>query len=573
MAEGPFGAWLQVTGAAPRSKVVTVVVVMLLTSLTEGIGIIMLVPLLEAMQGRSSLLSRSIDGAFAQVGLTGSIVGMLVVFVGLVGLRAGLLHLQLIGTVSLMHSTMDALRQRCFSGLMHAEWRWLALHRPSDHASVILNDIARVGLGLNQALSAVATAVSTLVYIMVAFALSWRTALFAALGGALVLLAFTGLRRRALLLGQQLGDANRALQGHVQEKLHGVRQIKIVGGEASSISSFAEMLTTLRRQQLSFVSDSSIGRSLLQVAGAAALAMVLYFGYAIWDQSLATLLPLVLVFARLVPMLGGLQHAWHHWLHALPALQSTNHLIEESRRAAEPSVPPVAGPAISLHSAIELRGVTVRYAGRDRPALDGLSLDLPAGTTTLVVGASGAGKSTLGDLLMGLIEPDLGMLQVDGVPVTGDVRRRWRGAVGYVQQDPFIFHDTIRNNLLWPRFAASEADLREALAKAGGEFVFALPDGIDTPIGDGGARLSGGERQRIAIARALLGKPALLILDEVTSALDRENQAVVKRSIAGLRGRTTMLLISHNDFMFDLADRAFRLEAGRCSSEPVPSRI
>lgn len=220
---------------------------------------------------------------------------------------------------------------------------------------------------------------------------------------------------------------------------------------------------------------------------------------------------------------------------------------------------PVPAP---LHE-LALRAVTVRHADRAAPALDGVTLALPVGSTTILSGPSGAGKSTVADVLGGLMAPDSGDLLLDGVALDPARRRGWRDRVAYVQQDPVLFHASIRNNLLWAAPGANEADLQAALRDASAEFVFALPDGLDTMVGDRGARLSGGERQRIALARGLLRDPALLILDEVTSALDADNEAAVTRAIAGLHGRLTILIIGHRGALASLADHAVGLDGGR----------
>ena len=149
---------------------------------------------------------------------------------------------------------------------------------------------------------------------------------------------------------------------------------------------------------------------------------------------------------------------------------------------------------------------------------------LPVGTTTILTGPSGAGKSTLADVIGGLVTPDTGELRLDGTALDPAARRGWREQVAYVQQEPVLFHTTIRENLRWAFPAADDAALDAALRDAAAHFVFALPEGLDTLVGDRGGRLSGGERQRIALARGLLRAPALLILDNFEQLADRAAQ-------------------------------------------------
>ena len=200
-------------------------------------------------------------------------------------------------------------------------------------------------------------------------------------------------------------------------------------------------------------------------------------------------------------------------------------------------------------------------------AVDGLSLDLKRGETLGLVGESGAGKSTLADVLMGLIAPDSGTLCVDGSEITGPARMRWRASVAYVPQDAFLFHDSIRRNLLWAKPDASDDELHQALTRAAADFVLQLPKGLDTMVGDGGVLLSGGERQRIALARALLKRPALLILDEATSALDRGNETRIRQAIENLHGDLTVVIIGHRLATLEHADQVVVLAQGRVKAQ------
>src|SRR5690606_21964199 len=182
---------------------------------------------------------------------------------------------------------------------------------------------------------------------------------------------------------------------------------------------------------------------------------------------------------------------------------------------------------------------------------------------TAIVGPSGGGKSTVADVLIGLLAPDEGEVLVDGEPLTDAQRPAWRRRVAYVAQDVFLFHDTVRANLLLADPDADDARLWEALEAASAGFVKDLPDGLDTVVGDRGTRLSGGERQRLALARALLREPELLVLDEATSSLDAVNEARVQEAIRRLHGRTTMVVIAHRLATVRDADAIHVLVDGR----------
>jgi len=219
-------------------------------------------------------------------------------------------------------------------------------------------------------------------------------------------------------------------------------------------------------------------------------------------------------------------------------------------------------PAGSVRGEVELRDVTFAYRGR-APVLRGFSLRIAAGETVAVVGPTGSGKSTLVKLLLRLYEIESGAITLDGVDVRelrlGDLRR----AVGLVSQDVFLFHGTVRENIAYGSFDASdEAVVRAARLAEAHDFVTALPQGYDTVVGERGQKLSGGQRQRLAIARAILKDPPVLVLDEATSAVDNETEAAIQRSLEHIsRGRTT-IAIAHRLSTVRGAHRIYVLDGG-----------
>lgn len=562
-------AFLKLLGAAPRGWTAGLMVLMLVSSLTEGIGLLLLVPMLGLLgggQGGGNPVVRHVLEVLKAGGLPVSLISLLAVFLLLVSFRSAIQYGRERLGASLQHLVVDELRLRCFEALLGAEWRWIVAGRKQDHANLLLTDVSRTGVGFNFALSLAAGLASAIAYLAVAMLLSWPMTLLALASGGLVFWLLAGQRRAAFQLGRKLGEASRNLHGNVQESLAGIKLTKILGMEARHLERFRQTTGGLKQEQLSFLKSNSGSRALFQVGGAFLLAGYLYAGLSFWNMPLPSLLVLVMLFARLVPLFMTLHQNYHQWLHAMPALYEIDALLESCEISAEPASDSGEG-RMNVREMISLDDVTVRYPGRELPALEKVSLQFPARTTTAITGPSGAGKSTLADILIGLLVPDEGELRVDGEPVSGSRRKDWRREVAYVPQDVFLFHDSIRNNLLWAAPGATEEELKIALQNAAADFVFGLPQGLDTVVGDEGLRLSGGERQRIALARALLNHPAMLILDEATSALDLDNEARVRQAIEKLHGDLTVVIIGHRLATLEQADKVVVLEKGHVAAQ------
>jgi ATP-binding cassette subfamily C protein len=247
----------------------------------------------------------------------------------------------------------------------------------------------------------------------------------------------------------------------------------------------------------------------------------------------------------------------------LPAHANAQRWLRVCAAAAEPA-PDEPQAEFRFSRELRLEGVSYRHQTDGPVALHDVDLVIAARRTTALVGPSGAGKTTLADLILGLTAPDSGTLSVDGRPLAGCDRQAMRRTAAYVPQDAFLFPGTIRSNLLWANPGMAEDRLWQALALAAADdFVRALPQGLDSPVGERGIRLSGGERQRIALARALLRDPQLLVLDEATSHLDSESERHIQRALEQLHGKVTLLLIAHRLSTVRHADNIVVIERGR----------
>ncbi len=550
-----------------RRRICFVTVLMVLHSATEGISLLLLVPLLGILAegGTDNTIAQFILQALDWLHIPASIGGILGAFVSLIIVRSCIQLLRERQEAMLQHDVTNTLRFQCFRALLQAEWRWLQTQARSDHINLVMNEVTRLGNGLNTGLRLIAAIVGTGVYLAAALAVSFKAAGFLIFVGGVIFLLLTGLRRQAGRLGQEQGQVNRTMVRNIQESLAGIKLSKILGAENRHYGNLVSAIERVRKAQLDFSLNSSLVRAFLQILGASILAVYIFAGTVWFEIDVPELLTLVVIFGRMLPQFMSTQQLINQLLHIRSAVYEIDTFLKQSKQAAEP-VGDSDESAWPVGKQISLENVSLRYDTRDAAALDGVSLVLPVNTTTVLIGHSGSGKSTLADIVMGLVVAETGDLKIDGHPVDAMARKRWRQSVSYVPQDVFLFHDTIRENLLWGNVSASSEALNEALNKAAAEFVFQLPDGLDTVVGDNGLRLSGGERQRLALARALLRQPSLLILDEATSALDMENEARVMSAIANLRGNLTVLLIGHRLSALDQADQVVTLSHGKVDS-------
>jgi ATP-binding cassette subfamily B protein len=212
---------------------------------------------------------------------------------------------------------------------------------------------------------------------------------------------------------------------------------------------------------------------------------------------------------------------------------------------------------------VRFEGVRFAYASGGE-VIKGLDLDIAPGETHAIVGATGAGKSTVVKLLLRLYEPTSGRITLDGEPIDHLTWASLRGAMGFVSQDVFLFQGTVRENLTYGRPDATEEEvIRAATLAEAHTFIQSLPEGYDTIVGERGQKLSGGQRQRLTIARAIVRDPAVLVLDEATSAVDNETEAAIQRSLARVSQDRTTIVIAHRLSTVRHAHRIHVLEAGR----------
>ncbi len=552
-----------------RLRAAMALISLVLLGMTEGVGIIMLIPFLrlagigETGDSPSGIVGL-VEGLLRRGNLPLSLPVVLTVFVLLITFRALLQRLQSLLNSDIEHSFTRGLRNQLFAAVAGAEWLFITRRRASEITQILTAEIQRVSIATDRLLRMSGALVLILVHLLLAFLLSPPiTAL--TLGCIILLLALIRpLNKKAQLAGEGMRSTLSGLYGAVMEHLAGVKIAKSFGVERQHIDDFEQLSGQVKEEFHGWSKVQANTRLILDIGGALALCAIFYFAVSSLRLPSLNLLMLIFLFARLLPKASLLQQHYQQLLNALPGFTAIGLLEEQCLNAAE-SKPPAALNTLPVAKELRIADVSFGYTDeKDEPFLRDVDITIAAGAMTAILGPSGAGKSTLADLILGLLQPDRGEIRVDGELLSGDCLHAWRRSVGYVPQETFLFHASIRENLLWARPESEPERLRRALAMAGAEgFVDRLPAGLDTVVGDRGVRLSGGERQRIALARALLREPSLLLLDEATSALDPGGEMKIQQAIAELRGKMTIVAIAHRLSTIRDADHIVLLEEGR----------
>jgi ATP-binding cassette subfamily C protein len=564
----PFLQYIASLIQISRWQLVAAVIIMTVTSLTEGLGVALLFPILQvagfnlANQGHVGHYTGEVRNILVRSGLRPSLwlALLLLIFMLLMALRSLFSRMQSVLTLRTALTYELSLGRRLYQAIINADWLFLVRRRSSDFTHALTGELSRVSACTYLLIGTLGNAILALVYIAIALKLSaGMTSLVLATGVALLLLS-----RRWMRAVHQSGTAVSETVSEVYsaatEHLQNLKAMKFYDAQTSDLAMFSSLQSSALQQTLESTRSQAAAAFWFEAGSLIVLGTIIVASLQILNVAPASILLLLAVFTRLFPRLAATQGQLQAFLSELPAFENLMTMYHDCVANAEVPGATSSGPALAHE--IRLERVAFRYDA-DRPlVLKDLSLTIAAGKVTAIVGSSGTGKSTVADLVNGLLSPGTGRVLIDGAELTPQAARAWRRHVGYVAQDTVLFHDTVRANLRWANPDASEREMKESLSLAAAEFVFELPQGLDTTVGDRGMLLSHGQRQRIALARALLRRPGLLILDEATSSLDFDNEKRILDAIEQLKGRTTVLLIAHRVSAIQRADMIYLIENG-----------
>ncbi|HET9178126.1 MAG TPA: ABC transporter ATP-binding protein [Terriglobia bacterium] len=542
-----------------------VVVLGLLASVMEGASLSLLVPLLRVLTDHAGSLARnnSLIWRFENVidvvppGWRLPAV-VLAIFVAIC--FKNLISYADVAAFSHVESRLGHdLRVRLFTRILNVPYARMEDYPPGNLMNLLETETWYTSQALKVLFSAVTSACTIVIFVPLLFFLSWRLAIAALLIAAILPSIVALVTREVRALGERAVAANSDLASRMWSSLNGLRVTHLFGREDFERKCFEESSRRAR--------DISLRLSLILARNNPAgeiLITALIAGLALLVQAhlidIATLSAFVVILYRLQPRVRVLVSSRVSLAGFEGSVMAITRFLGEDASGPAPSG--VQCP--ETWQTIRFEGVTFRFNNQEVAALDKVSFEIRRGASVAIVGSSGAGKSTLIDLLLGFREPQGGSVTIDGIAMNDLDRVAWRSRFAVVNQDPYIFDETVRFNILYGRPEADHPDVVEAAKLACADsFIQALPDGYETVVGERGVRLSGGQRQRLVLARALVRKPDVLVLDEATNALDSVTEQAFQQALEHFTRDHTIIIVAHRLSTIQQADHILVLHQGK----------
>ncbi len=543
---------------------------LLLAGACEAIGLGMLLPVVSMLDSNddptTSPLNRIVATVFGAVHVHPSLGILITVAIITFTIKNLLTFAALTYAGVAVANVATTLRTRLLGALFDARWSYFVDRRVGRISNAISNDCTRAGDAYFLAARFVAYSLQTLVYIIVALFVSLTLALAGIVVGLFLVLVLGQLVRIARRAGFRQTDRTSELVVLVSDALNNIKPIKTMDRQDHFTVYFASKIRRLRRALITQAiarQGQAQGQEVLQVA---AIGIGIYVASVHWHIALSEMVVAGVIFMQITVLSARIQGFLQQAVQVESAYWRTQQLTDELTAHLEPD-PGSRQPTFEMGCRFE----HVTFAHAEEPVVRDVSFTIPTGGITVLRGPSGAGKTTLIDLVIGLNKPDRGQVLIDGVPLDELSLSAWRRMIGYVPQELSLLHGTVRDNIALGDESLTTEAIEAALGRGGAlDFVRSLPQGLDSDVGEMGTRLSGGQRQRLALARALVHHPRLLILDEVTSALDPETEEQICKGVAELAGTYTIVAITHRPAWAQIATHLYKVDAGKVTPVALP---
>ncbi|MER8973656.1 MULTISPECIES: ABC transporter ATP-binding protein [unclassified Mesorhizobium] len=547
-----------------------VVVLGLLSAALEGFGIGLIIPLLNIIMGQGQTGMAGFSAVFQHVGSSLSerdrLIVISVAILGSIVLKNLFAYANTLLTTFIYGKASHSIRSALSEQLLRVGYPFFLQQSPGRLLNIISNESWRASDAIQITLGAIVNASAAIILLAFLLLLSWQMTLLVTLGLALVQVAHAVLSANLKAPSRSVASRNSQLASQMLHLVHAGRLIRIFGQEQREKAAFDQASDAVRRAAFVLLTRQGALPPLTEVLHAM-LFLAVVIGAWFANVSFPLIVAFVILLYRLQPYMRSLQMAWTQLQGLSGSLEEVTWMLDPSDKPA----PPQGSAAFpGLSQGIKFEDVTFTYSGSEQRAvvLHAASFDLRSGRSTALIGRSGAGKTTIVNLLCRFVEPDSGRILVDGSPLDRIDPSQWRKHIALASQELELVDGTIFDNIIYGQDAASADDAERAakLAEAHG-FIEQLPQGYRTVVGYRGVNLSAGQRQRIALARALVRDPDILILDEATNAVDGLSEAAIVETLKSRAGRRTTIVISHHRSTISFCDDVVILSHGRVKKQ------
>jgi ABC-type multidrug transport system fused ATPase/permease subunit len=555
-----------------RGVAITLLVTHLLGTLFEGIGVGMILPIMDFLEqdgdvaalSESSGLWAALIDVYGALGLAVTLPSLLAAAFLFLGASIAFTYVRMVFASYASLGLLREVRNRLFRHYLSVKLSYSEADSVGSAINDFITESERASGSLFQVIGLVGTAILIVAYFGLTLAVSVPMTLATIPVMLIAMWSVRGMIRRSRAISEEATASNQAVGEFLGQRLKMLRFIRLSGAEGAEMRSM-ERLTKHQagRYVLLQILAAQIA-AIVEVLGIIAILGLLYLGFTTFELSFGEIAVFLAAMLRLMPRVKELLRTRQSLMAFLGSLAALERRIGSMVASREED----GGSRLleSIEKSIELRDVRFTYAEAGLPVLQGIDLVIPAGKMTALVGPSGAGKSTLIDLLPRLRAPEAGEILIDGVPVTDFNLKNLRAAFSYAPQSPQVFNVSAAQHIGYGEIDPAR-DRIVAAAKLSGahDFIIALPQGYDSPVGEDGVRLSGGERQRLDLARSLFAGVPVLILDEPTSNLDAHAEAKFREALWRVRSETniTMIVVGHRLSTVAIADMVVVLDNGR----------
>ncbi len=546
-----------------------------LGAIVEGIGVNAVIPLASFFTSGgvpTDFISRAIQGVFAFLGIPFKFRYLIafILFMFMVRAVSTVVFGYIRGWISAdyYNNESQALLKRAFS----ASWPFLLKQRLGYIHNTMVRDLQCTTSLLGTVSQMIQSFSGMLMYLLVAINISATVTVSAAVGGAVLLGVVRPFTLRLQRIGSETAAREKDISNFLTEHVIGMKAIKVAGKEGIALSAGKVLMNGLRTLQTRGALTQSLGTSLFQPFSIIFVLILFAMMYNTPGFSFISFAAALYLVQKIFTYLESGQGAFNTMTSLLPYAENMTSFKNSLANHAQHEGHGTHKFVFEKEFAFE--NVSFAYASDSKPVLSDVQFSVKRGETVGLIGPSGAGKTSVADIILRLFHPTGGQVTLDGVSVENISLTEWRSHIGYVAQDVFMFNGSVEENI---RFYRSELTIEEIhiAAKQANiyDFVMSLPEGFASHVGDRGVMISGGQRQRIALARALAGKPDLLVLDEATSALDSESEKLIHDAIHALHGKVTVLIIAHRPSTVADADAILVLSHGRIVESGTPEKL